>query len=262
MSLVQIMEVIPIHKKYFLIKFFSPKIAKKSSPGQFIHIYINNSTSLRRPFSICSVEKSCIYILFKIVGKGTYLLSSKSALEYIDVLGPLGRGFDYKRDYANLEPIFLGGGVGVAPLIFLSQKIKKGIFIAGSRTKKDVFIKKVFNPAGIKIFITTEDGSKGFKGKATDFLKTYLENNKYKKFIIFACGPWGMYEELSRISRIYPQIEIQVSLERFMGCGIGACCACSIDTYEGVKKVCKDGPVFNLKVLKIGGRLCRNHSSL
>ena len=147
--------------------------------------------------------------------------------------------------------------MGVAPLVFLAEKLKEmqnakckmqNIVLLGARTKEEILCESEFKKMGYKVQVATEDGSQGFKGTVITLLKNLLSTiNHQPSTNIYACGPHSMLLEISKILEKYPQINCQASFEQFMGCGIGACCGCSIETKSGYKKVCKDGPVFNLR---------------
>jgi len=242
-----------IKKDIFLLGLKSPYLAKNSFPGQFLHIKIDKqSLVLRRPLSIHKVERGITYVLFKVRGEGTRFLSGLRKGSTLNIIGPLGKGFDLQFTVYSLQftVILVGGGIGVAPLLFLAQKFrgrKVWVFL-GAKSKEEVLCKKDFQRLGGQVFIATEDGSLGFKGKLTHLLKEKLPTINYRPSTkMYACGPVDMLLEISKILREYPQIDCQASFEQFMGCGIGVCRGCVIKTKQGFKRVCKDGPVFNIK---------------
>lgn len=234
-----------IKEDVFLISFNAPYLAKVSLPGQFIHIKIK-SVILRRPFSIHRVVGDKIFILFRVRGRGTAVLSQYKKGEPLDIIGPLGQGFDINRT----TNILVAGGMGVAPLVFLAEKLNaiRNTVLLGGKNKGDIFCEQEFKKLGFQISIATEDGSKGTKGTVLDILESTLLTIDYRLSTnIYACGPKEMFYEMSKILKKYPDINCQVSFEQFMGCGLGVCCGCTIETKEGYKKVCKDGPVFDLR---------------
>jgi dihydroorotate dehydrogenase electron transfer subunit len=243
-----------IGQRYFKMSLVAPRIAKVAKPGQFINIKVSDNYEplLRRPFSIHRVGGSNIEILYEIVGLGTQILSQRKRGEYLDILGPLGNGFSYHLPLTNYQmSILVAGGIGVAPLLFLAQKIKTDHpkfniqVLIGAKTKEQLLCEKEFKTLGYTVKISTDDGSKGFRGKVTDLLKEVLRTtNDERQTTIYACGPRPMLKEISKITKIY-KIPAQVSLEEHMVCGIGACLGCAVNTKEGYKRVCKDGPVFN-----------------
>ncbi len=245
-------------KDISILEIESSYLAKKSSPGQFLHIRINKEgLLLRRPFSIHKVEKEKVYILFRVRGEGTKVLSQYKRGDFLDIIGPLGRGFDLQFTVYSLQftVILVAGGIGVAPLLFLAQKLKefkalksKLLVFLGAKSRKEILCRQDFEDLGCKVLIATEDGSFGFKGKVTDLLVRKLSSIGHKLPIkMYACGPEGMFLELSKILKNYPNITCQISLEQFMGCGIGACRGCVIKTKQGFRRVCRDGPVFDIK---------------
>ncbi len=235
----------------FLLGFKSRYLSKTSGPGNFLQIDIGPQFSLNRPFSIHRVERHRVYILFKVRGQATRVLSQKKIGQILRVLGPLGKGFNLVNAKHSLEEIILvGGGIGVAPLYFLAQKLKIALpktLLLGARTRSQVLLRQEFRKLGFKVFVSTEDGSLGFKGDVVSLLDDHLRRNSISSAKIYACGPAGMIESLKSFKD--KGIDIEVSLESFMGCGIGICSACTIFTKNGLRKICKDGPVFNLKEL-------------
>ncbi|MCF7916511.1 MAG: dihydroorotate dehydrogenase electron transfer subunit [Candidatus Omnitrophica bacterium] len=245
---VKVKEVKKIRDDIFLLSFSSAYLIKNAKPGNFLHLK-SEATILRRPLSIHKIANNLIYILFKVKGKGTRALAEKKKNDSLDIIGPLGNGFKVKRGESS---ILVAGGIGVAPLLFLAQKLAKSprskvqgpklenIILLGAKDKREVVCEKDFKNLGFQVKIATEDGSKGKKGFVTDLLKEQLRTN------IYACGPKDMFSQMNKILKNITNIDVQVSFEQFMGCGLGVCCACVIDTRQGYKKVCADGPVFNL----------------
>lgn len=224
------------------------KIATKNvKPGQFFNIRITKKHEpfLRRPFGAHKIKKNGIEILYKVVGKATKVLSQKEKGEFLDILGPLGNGFTIKK---NETAFLVGGGHGVAPLYALSEKLLKSscevrAFI-GAWSKEHVVCDKELKKIGTKVYVATDDGSKGYKGLVTNLLKKNLKNNN--KSTIYACGPKPMLKAIAKLSKSY-KIPCQLSLEEYMACGIGTCLGCAVKTKDGYKMVCKDGPIFDAK---------------
>jgi dihydroorotate dehydrogenase electron transfer subunit len=235
-------ELMPEHH---LIYVETPDIAVESLPGQFITVGCGPDFILRRPLSVHRIDNlDQICILFAIVGAGTRWLSQRHKGEKLDLLGPLGNGFSIQPSSTNL--LLVAGGIGIAPLVFMSQKAlssgRNVKLLLGSRSKNCLYPVELL-PEGIETFITTEDGSQGTKGKITDILPEHIDWADQ----IYACGPLAMYQAIARQSKKWQvKNSIQVSLEVGLGCGIGACYACSIKTKKGMKQVCRDGPVFHL----------------
>ena len=214
---------------------------------------------LRRPFSIHSVggrrlrHKNRVEILYEVIGSGTKILSEKKPGEYIDILGPLGNGFSILDARFS---IIVAGGMGVAPLFFLAQRLKErnALVLIGARTKEEILSKKEFVNLGLDVKISTDDGSAGFRGKVTELLRSILRINEQtnqwtSEQIIYACGPKPMLKEISIISRQY-NIPAQICLDEYMACGLGICLGCMVKTTNGYQAVCKDGPVFDSNIIK------------
>lgn len=255
--------------RYFLLELSLPASVKSAAPGQFLHIRIEDSCDpfLRRPLSIHDVvfnrkkEEGRLKILYETVGKGTQLLSRKKASLELDCLGPLGTGFDLGAILKCDQVYLVAGGMGVAPLFFLAKNLvtksqgqkvpRKVSVLIGSKTKNNLLCEKEFKKLGCQVHVATEDGSKGFKGRVTDLLqKILLSSNKYPVSSIqypvssiCACGPKAMLAVVGEIASMH-QLVAQVSLEEFMGCGLGACLGCVIRTTSGYQRICHDGPVF------------------
>jgi len=238
----------------YLLSFDSAYLSKNSYPGQFLHIKIIK-TILRRPFSIHCVKGKTVFILFRIRGRGTQILSGYKPGDRVNIIGPLGKGFclSGKSD----KNILLAGGLGVAPLLFLAQRlttvhsqqsIGHRLVLLGANTKKEILCEQEFKNMGFRVIIATEDGSKGYKGTVIEALKKIL-NTQYSILTtnIYACGPEAMFKGIGKVIGRRKNINCQVSFEQFMGCGLGACCGCTIETKKGYQKVCKDGPVFDIK---------------
>jgi dihydroorotate dehydrogenase electron transfer subunit len=206
---------------------------------------------LRRPFSIHDVKGDDILILFRVRGKGTLLLSKYKKGDSLNILGPLGKGFVFnKRSSVGRTDILVAGGIGVAPLLFLAKKLKKSgakniIVFLGIKKKSNLLCKEDFKKLGIKVFIASDDGSVGFKGNVVLMLKEVLSQETACN--IYCCGPFVMFKPVYDLIKDRREISCQVSFEQFMGCGIGTCCGCTIETAQGYKKTCKDGPVFDIR---------------
>jgi dihydroorotate dehydrogenase electron transfer subunit len=237
----------------------APKIAHNASPGQFVNVRLNETfiPLLRRPLSIHKVSGSNIEFLYEVIGPGTEILAQKKPGAYLDVIGPLGNGFDYRLALADYTlPILIAGGMGVAPLIFLAEKLAevksqkskvKSLVLIGAKNKNKIICIKEFRKLGCEVKIATDDGSLGFRGKVTELLKKVLPKNPGTcelKNSIYACGPRPMLREIAFIAKRC-NIPAQVSLEEHMACGIGACLGCAVNTKQTFKRVCKEGPVFN-----------------
>jgi dihydroorotate dehydrogenase electron transfer subunit len=237
---------------YFLMDLCSEYIVAHSVPGQFIHMRIEAEDGhpfLRRPFSIHSLkEKDTFQILYKVVGRGTEILSTYTRDKKLDILGPLGNGFELNSEKNNL---LVAGGMGVAPLFFLTQFIKKSNYkgktfiFMGAKSKDSLVAEEEFRKLGVEILTCTEDASCGKRGLVTQLLESFLkENPVFKKTSeIFGCGPNSMLKALIELANGL-NMDLQVSVEEMFACGVGACLGCAINTKVGYKLACKDGPVF------------------
>jgi len=243
-----------LKKGCFRMKIQAPSIAKEAGAGQFLHVRCGGSTDplLRRPLSIHRIGAKCVEILYNVVGKGTVILSQMAKGDVIDIIGPLGKGFKISKKSRSFK-ILVGGGMGVAPLLALAEELSRGakkkkfIVVLGAKTKNHILCEKEFRKLGGEVHVATEDGSAGKKALATELAEDIVKSGKCRRqeICIYAAGPAGMVKALCRLAGGC-SLESQVSLEEKMACGLGACLGCVIDTQSGYKRVCKDGPVFNM----------------
>lgn len=256
----RILSNIHLAGRYYKLVFNIPAIARTAQPGQFITLRLNQDYKplLRRPFSIHRINPK-IEILYELVGMGTELLSRKKPGQYLDVLGPLGNGFNLTPNVYNSMPVLIGGGIGIAPLLFLAQRLKerksspwsqKPLVLIGAKNKREILSQKEFANLGLNVRISTDDGSVGFNGKATGLLRYILRTtHNTQRMSIYACGPKPMLSEIAIIAKQY-NIPAQISLDEYMACGLGVCLGCMIQTKEGQRLVCIDGPVFDVPEIK------------
>lgn len=247
-----------INAGFYRMRVASPYLAKASKPGQFVEVRCADGVEplLRRPFGVHRITGSGIEMLYEVVGKGTKILTEKKPGDTIEILGPLGNGFEIDQ---KSDAILIAGGIGVAPLLALAVKIanKKNVtVIIGARSKTHVNCENDFKKAGCKVMVCTDDGSKGKKGLVTDILSGILRSTKYDvRRTVYACGPNPMLKAIWAIAEEY-DIPCQFSFESHMACGIGVCLGCPIkvkprtkhdarSTMHEYAMVCKDGPVFN-----------------
>jgi dihydroorotate dehydrogenase electron transfer subunit len=199
---------------------------------------------LRRPFSIHQFNNNGIALFYAVLpnGKGTHLLSRRQTGDKIDILGPLGNGYSIAPTSHNI--LLVGGGIGVAPLPFLAHFAQERgcsvTLLLGANTACQLCPSHLL-PPGIDLVITTEDGTVGYKGMVTDLLPEYIDSVDQ----VFACGPSSMYRAMAKMSVLKDKL-VQISLEVRMGCGLGVCYGCTVKTKQGLKQVCKDGPIFEL----------------
>jgi len=242
-------------EKFFCLSLSAKPLLKKIYPGQFVHLRVTEGLKpfFRRPFSVFRAQKS-LEILYEVVGAGTEALSKKKKNSTIDCLGPLGTPFSMPPKKIE-QIVMVAGGVGLAPFLLLTDKLKnKGynlILLYGGRTRGHVPSFKEFRRNGCKVFISTDDGSVGVKGRVSKLLGKI---NLKKSSFIYTCGPKPMMASIQAFAK-KNKIEGQASLEEVMACGVGTCLGCSIKTKQGYKTVCHDGPVFDLNdVIFKGGR--------
>lgn len=239
---------------YWHLEFESGLIARQALAGQFVNIRVAAGLEplFRRPFSIHGVKASKVKIIYEILGKGTCLLAARKPGELLDIIGPLGKGFNYSLSAKSAQGknILIAGGLGVAPLVFLAEKLKlsQPLILIGAKTKRQLLGEKEFKALGCEVKIATDDGSRGFKGQATDLLKRWLAANCHRPAAIYSCGPHLMLKAVAQIAG-ENKIAAQLSLERHLACGIGACLGCVVMTKDGYKTVCQDGPVFSSEKL-------------
>lgn len=203
-------------------------------PGQFVNIRIDG-LYLRRPLSVCDRTGSGLTLIYKVVGRGTEIMSGMEPGERLMILTGLGNGYD--TSVSGEKPLLLGGGAGVPPLYLLAKTLisegKDVSAVIGFNKAGDVFYGKEFRDLGVKVTVMTADGSYGGKGFVTDGLP-----GEYSYY--YACGPEPMLRAVFRASGKNGQL----SFEERMGCGFGACMGCSCKTVTGYKRICKEGPVL------------------
>lgn len=301
-----------LDSRHIRLTLASGRIAGTAKPGQFVNVVCGESDFgrrvfesvesylahkqrllgehrfgkrlLRRPLAIHRLHTEttppeAFDVLFKIVGKGTAALAQVSVGSTVDVLGPLGSGFDLSRADEAHVGVLVAGGVGLAPLYLLTQYLrrqnKETYAFIGALDESQIPIETAdsdvplsfmesgdevlltsrdFEALGVKVGITTERGSRGYRGLPTDLLEKYLSSvrSSARRYVrVYACGPWGMMRESAEICR-RQRVACEVLLEERMGCGVGACMACSIkvkraDGSVGRKRICIDGPVFDAR---------------
>jgi dihydroorotate dehydrogenase electron transfer subunit len=244
----------PVARNTFFMGFRSNPMATEAQPGQFVMMQVRSGIDplLRRPFSIMGVNGDVVLILYRVVGRGTAILSEKKPGDSLRVLGPLGRGFVPPQE--GVRPILVAGGMGIAPLIFLSLNLarKDQQFLAGYGISTEVVPLDQLGIVGLSPAIATEDGSIGHHGRVTGLLESLLSTSKEIPSAIFTCGPLPMLKAVSRMA-LGRNISCQVSLESNMACGVGACQGCAVKKAPGFSKpyahVCQDGPVFDAETL-------------
>lgn len=238
------------NEKYFLLKLTHQLPLPQMVPGQFVEVRVDHSptTFLRRPISINNyvAEANELWLLVARVGDGTRQLGTLREGDVVNCLLPLGNGFTMPTPIDS-RVLLVGGGVGVAPLLYFGKKIREAggrpTFLLGARTQADLLQLELFEELG-EVCVTTEDGSYGEKGFVTNH--SVLEHVRFDQ--ISCCGPKPMMMAVARYAA-KNDIFCEVSLENMMACGLGACLCCVEKTVSGNLCVCKEGPVFNIKKL-------------
>ena len=232
-SLFEILENIQLTESVYKMT-LSGDVSEITAPGQFVNIKLDG-LYLRRPISVCDIRENTLTIIYKVVGKGTEQMSQMTSGQ-LDILTGLGNGYDLS--VSGECPVLLGGGVGVPPMYLLAKQLieqgKKVSVVLGFNTENEVFFEDAFKKLGADVTVTTVDGSYGIKGFVTDA----LQNINYSYF--YTCGPEPMLKAVYRATNTSGQM----SFEKRMGCGFGACMGCSCKTITGYKRICKEGPVM------------------
>ena len=239
----RILENVKVGPGIFRMLVESPRVAGEALPGQFVQLrLLSGDFLLRRPLGIAerSSDLEGFSLFYRVVGRGTEALSHLAAGETVNLLGPLGNGFS--RNYSH--PLLVGGGLGLSPLLSVAEYYgDRAEVLMGGKTAGELFWQDFYKPFTEQIHITTDDGSLGEKGFTTALLPKLLEKGSYDGILV--CGPEIMMRGVAEIAERHG-IPCEVSLEKRMACGLGACLSCVIDTADGTrKKVCKDGPVFS-----------------
>ena len=229
----EIIENIPLTETVYKMT-LQGDVSAITAPGQFVNILLDG-LYLRRPISVCDVSADTLTIIYKVVGKGTKQMAAMQRGK-LDVLTGLGNGYDLSA--SGDKPVLLGGGVGVPPMYLLARRLiaegKRVRVILGFNTKAEVFYEEAFKALGAEVSVTTVDGSYGIKGFVTDA----LQGMEYTYF--YTCGPEPMLKAVYQATNTSGQM----SFEKRMGCGFGACMGCSCKTITGYKRICKEGPVM------------------
>lgn len=218
------------------------ELASITRPGQFVQVLVPGKT-LRRPISVCDIEDDIIRLVFEVRGEGTEILSHTKTGGNINIIAPLGRGFEIDK---SQKTVFIGGGIGVPPMLFSAKCCaENATVINGFRSSSAMILSEDFEKAGCRLIVTTDDGSFGIHGFVTQPLAEIIDDTD----MICACGPMPMLRNIAKMAKEHG-VPCQVSLEQRMACGIGACLGCAVavkdeNGRETYRHVCKDGPVFN-----------------
>ena len=227
------------------IDLIAPVIAADAVPGQFVNVQVTKHSAplLRRPLGVAAVDRKngALSLIYRILGEATQILAEACSGDVLSLVGPLGRGFDLQAK----QPLFVGGGTGLAPLLYLADAFRaRGIVpdvLMGGRTATELFWKDLYEEKAGLLGLTTDDGSLGTQGTVLALLPDMLSAKAYD--CVYVCGPAPMMKAVSAAA-LAAGLPCQVSLEKYMGCGLGACLSCSCQGVGKRLKVCKDGPVF------------------
>ena len=242
---------------YWSVTLVAPDIAEQAKPGQFVQIAVPEGRKfiLRRPFSIHQASRrggwaGTLEVVFDVVGPGTAWLAESKPHDVLDVIGPIGRSFQYPRELTSC--LLVGGGYGAAPLYFLAEELRSRNkfvhMIVGARDHERVFKPIEGKRLADTIAITTEDGTMGQRGRVTDVLASVLEKTGAE--VVYACGPNRMLRAVAEHCR-EAGLPCQVAVEEMMACGVGVCWTCAVPVIGlGGRgwwnvRACVEGPVFN-----------------
>jgi len=234
---------ISVGRRAFLLRIGASQVAREAAPGQFLMFRVGPTYDplLRRPFSVCRVVGEEVEVMYRVVGRGTALLSERRPGEELKVLGPLGRGFRPPHG----PPLLVAGGMGVAPLIFWAQRLRElgygPTVLLGAASAGELLGEGILREVGAEVRVATEDGSLGFRGTVVELLERELEPSHF----VYACGPSGMLRRVVALVEA-KGLPCQISVEEVMACGVGACMGCAVRARAGgYLLACKDGPVFD-----------------
>ncbi|MGD9505773.1 MAG: dihydroorotate dehydrogenase electron transfer subunit [Syntrophobacteraceae bacterium] len=246
----------------FRMRLKSPRIAAEARPGQFVMLQVREGPEplLRRPFSFHAItpDEGVFDILYRVVGRGTWMLSQCAPGSSLNILGPLGNGFDIPD--RELSLVFLAaGGIGIAPLVELMARLRESNPSAamrlfyGARTAEEMIPTDAMEVLGVAVHRSTDDGSAGYHGWVGELMKTTAETEGLKPEILFTCGPLPMQRHIAKWA-LEKGVPAQLSLESLMACGLGACLGCALpatavpgsapSAEDHYLHVCKDGPIF------------------
>ncbi|NUO79904.1 dihydroorotate dehydrogenase electron transfer subunit [candidate division KSB1 bacterium] len=243
----------------FLMRLHAPEIAARVQPGQFVNVKTQPHEAdeiiplLRRPFSVCQVDRTAgwISVLWKNVGPGTRMLSRHSIDTVLNIIGPLGKGFELPQKDAAVA--LVAGGLGIAPMPILAAALRERrvnfTLLLGARTAAELWGKEELQRFGAPIKIATDDGSAGQRGFVTELLQNWIKENDPHASRVYSCGPMPMLERVAALC-VAANVHAEVAVETVMGCGFGICMGCPIEPRAGVELfgryylACLDGPVF------------------
>ena len=218
------------------------ELARAAQCGQFVHVKCGHSRLLRRPISVCNVEDTRLTLVFEVRGEGTEWLSRREAGDKLDVMGPLGHGFDPSGE----KIIVVGGGIGVPPMLYTARKAAGEVHaVVGFRSADRAMLLDELGAVCKSVSVASDDGTLGYHGFVDAVVRDKLSEGGYTALL--ACGPKPMLKSIVKVCDEYG-VACQVSMEERMGCGVGACLVCAVPMADGtMKHACKDGPVFDAR---------------
>lgn len=238
----------PIGQRYFTLTINALTDMPVPIPGQFCMIKVSDTiqkgsitsldTFLGRPLCIFDFRDGMITFLIRITGHGTQILSKLTVGEEVSILGPLGNGFPLVKD--SQLPIIVVGGMGIASVYMFINKYGASALFYGAKTASELLFLDHIKDRCNKIFVATDDGTAGETGSIVDTLERNIDNR-----LIYCCGPNGMYNAMAERFK-GRGLDIKISLEERMACGIGACLGCVVKSTDGYICICKEGPVVDL----------------
>jgi dihydroorotate dehydrogenase electron transfer subunit len=254
----------------------APEVARRAVAGQFVEVRCTAGRSLvvdpllRRPFSICSIDEDMVSVIYRVVGRGTALLSSIGVGAEIDVMGPLGHSFP-DPSVGTGRLVLVGGGLGIPPMVAAAARAtsvgRQVTAVVGARSVGYLAGLAELRATGVDVVVVTDDGSAGARGMVTGPLGELLGvagalgagpapagAPGAPVGEVWACGPEGMLQAVKELCA-RAGVACFVSVERHMACGFGACIGCTVPKADGpgYLKACQDGPVFAAEEVKLGG---------
>jgi dihydroorotate dehydrogenase electron transfer subunit len=236
-----------IINNHYLITLHPLEKIQKPKPGNFFMLSVGSGLDplLKRPLSIHRLVNGGFQHLYRLVGKGTDMLSKRRPGDTLEILGPLGNSFPVPK--ANDKMILVAGGLGIAPVFSIAEKYskRKPLLFYGAKTINEVLCINELKSIGIDPVLSSDDGTVGKKGNIVNVLKKYLvkQSSSNTRCVIYACGPGPMLKSISALSEKH-NVSSYIALEQTMACGLGTCLGCVVSTTAGYKRVCREGPVF------------------
>ena len=224
----------------------APTTAATVLPGQFVHLRISRDADfiLRRPFSVHRASGGRLEILYQVLGRGTRVLAGTERGAEMDLIGPLGTGWSVPEDADHA--LIVAGGLGAAPMGMLVESLAaRGVattVAVGAPNAERLLAGALFEEHARRLEVATDDGSAGARGPVTTLVEGLIADDKPD--VVYACGPEVM-QRIVAAQAAAAGVPCQVSLERLMACGVGACLSCVVSTTKGLKRACVDGPVFD-----------------